>query len=162
MANNKWQKPKSPPPQLFFNNKERDLVKQVNDELIERVIGQEILYFPIDLNSSNFHPLYGESIEKTFLSPIRVYALIEWEGNTTNASNGVIDRRSSITIHFHSRRLQEDQDIYVQEGDFVRYGEDFYEIVELNRPRLVFGDIGKKLEVSAKCVSAREDLFNAT
>ena len=40
---NKWSQPVQPPPPLFFNKKERDLVKQVNDELIERVIGQTIL-----------------------------------------------------------------------------------------------------------------------
>ncbi len=39
-----WKKPKSPPPPLFLGKKERDLVKQVNDELIEKVIGQQILY----------------------------------------------------------------------------------------------------------------------
>ena len=47
MADNKWSRPDNPPPPLFFNKKERDLVKQVNDELIERVIGQTILYYPI-------------------------------------------------------------------------------------------------------------------
>ena len=41
----KWSQPASPPPPLFLGEKERNLVKQVNDELIERVIGQEIIYF---------------------------------------------------------------------------------------------------------------------
>ena len=70
--NNKWSRADAPPPPLFFNNKERDLVKQVNDELIERVIGQQIMYYPISLEHTNFHPLYEEAIEKTFLPPIRL------------------------------------------------------------------------------------------
>ena len=45
---NKWKKPSAPPPPMFFGEKERDLVKQVNDEIIERVVGQQILYFPLD------------------------------------------------------------------------------------------------------------------
>ena len=49
-----------------FWKKERDLVKQVNDEIIERVVGQQILYFPIDIETTNYHPLYGEAIEKPF------------------------------------------------------------------------------------------------
>ena len=69
---NKWSKPASPPPPLFLGEKERNLVKQVNDEIIERVIGQQVLYFPIDMSRTNFHPVYGEAIEKTFLHPIRV------------------------------------------------------------------------------------------
>ena len=32
MADNKWSRPSSPPPPLFFNDKEKDLVKQINDE----------------------------------------------------------------------------------------------------------------------------------
>ena len=36
----KWKQPEQPPSPLFTGQKERDLVKQVNDELIERVIGQ--------------------------------------------------------------------------------------------------------------------------
>jgi hypothetical protein len=45
----KWKRPTAPPPPLFFGEKERNLVKQVNDELIEKIIGQQILYYPIDV-----------------------------------------------------------------------------------------------------------------
>lgn len=162
MADNKWSKPSSPPPPLFFGPKERDLVKQVNDELLERMIGQDLLYFPISLEHSNFHALYGESINKSFLPPIRIYALIEWEGNTTEATNGVIDRRSSIFVHFHKRRLTEDQDLQVQEGDFVKYGSDYYEIVELSEPREIFGQTEHKIEITAKCIKSREEVFDAS
>ena len=63
----KWKQPNQPPPPLFVGQKERDLVKQVNDELIERVIGQTILYYPISNVYTDFHPLYGEAINKNFL-----------------------------------------------------------------------------------------------
>ena len=52
---NKWTQPAQPPPPMFLGEKERDLVKQVNDELIERVIGQTVVYYPIDLEHTNFH-----------------------------------------------------------------------------------------------------------
>ena len=86
---NEWSKPAAPPPPLFLGKKERDLVKQVNDELIERVIGQQIVYYPIDLETTNYHSLYGEAIEKTFLAPVRVYALVEWEGMETQYSPNI-------------------------------------------------------------------------
>ena len=76
-----WSRPKSPPPPLFLGKKERDLVKQVNDELIEKVIGQQILYYPIDIERTNFHELYGEAIKKSFLPPVRVYAMVCWLGD---------------------------------------------------------------------------------
>ncbi len=64
MSDNEWSRPASPPPPLFLGEKERNLVKQVNDELIEKVIGQQVLYYPIDMETTNFHELYGEAIEK--------------------------------------------------------------------------------------------------
>ncbi len=99
-----WQQPATPPPPLFTGEKERNLVKQVNDELIERVIGQQVAYFAIDIDRSNFHPLYGEAIQKTFLPPIRIYALVKWEGQTQAFTQNVgIDKATSIEIHFHKK-----------------------------------------------------------
>ena len=162
MADNKWKQPKNPPPPLFTGKKEKDLVKQVNDELVERVIGQQILYYPISIENTNFHPIYGEAIEKNFLNPIRVHALVEWQGYETETTNLGVDRRSKIVVHFHKRRLTEDQNLFVREGDFVLYGETFYEIVTLNEPKQLFGQIDQLLEISAECVKSREGLFNAT
>jgi hypothetical protein len=158
---NEWSQPGNPPPPLFLGKKERDLVKQVNDELIERVIGQPILYFPVDLSLTNFHSVYGEAIKKTFLPPIRVYALVDWEGQTTQTSRYGVDRRSSLTIHFHKRRLTEDQNLFVREGDFVQFDKLYYEIVNLNEPKLLFGQESHKLEISAKCIRARQGVFDA-
>ena len=162
MSDNKWKQPKNPPPPLFTGKKEKDLVKQVNDELVERVIGQQILYYPISIENTEFHPIYGEAIQKNFLNPIRVHALVEWQGYETETTNLGVDRRSKIVVHFHKRRLTEDQNLFVREGDFVLYGETFYEIVTLNEPKQLFGQIDSLLEISAECVKSREGLFNAT
>ena len=158
---NEWNRPEQPPPPLFLGEKERNLVKQVNDELIERVIGQQVLYYPISLDHTDFHPLYGEAIKKTFLPPIRVYALVDWEGHETTTTNYGVDRRSSLSIHFHKRRLTEDQDLYVREGDFVRYGDIYYQIIKLMEIKQLFGQIEHKFEITAECIRARDGLFNA-
>jgi hypothetical protein len=159
----KWSKSPQPPPPLFLGEKERDLVKQVNDEIIERVVGQQILYFPIDIDHTNFHPLYGEAIEKTFLPPIRIYALVEYGGEETNyMSNIAVDEMTKITVKFHRRRLTEDQDLEVRVGDFVRYGDKYYEIVKLSNTKHLFGQVEHKFEMSAECIRARDGLFNAS
>ena len=162
MADNKWEQPAAPPPPLFAGQKERALVKQVNDELIERVIGQTILYYPIAQDKTNYHSLYGEAIKKSFLPPVRVYALVDWEGSDTTSTNFGVDRKATITVHFHKRRLNEDQDLYVREGDFVLYGKDYYEIVALSHPKELFGRTEHKMEITAKCTMAREGLFDAS
>ena len=163
MSDNEWSRPASPPPPLFLGKKERDLVKQVNDELVEKVIGQQILYYPIDLETTNFHDLYGEAIEKTFLPPVRVYALVKFDDEGTSYLDSVgIDGSSQITVHFHKRRLTEDQDLFVREGDFVLYGERYYEILKLSSSRKLFGQVNQTFETSAICKRARKGLFDAT
>ena len=158
---NEWEQPSAPPPPLFTGKSERDFVKQVNDELIESVIGQSIVYYPIDSVATNYHGLYGEAIEKTFLPPVRVYALIVWDGiETTNKDSLGLDKTSAITIKFHKRRLTEDQDLYVREGDFVSYGDIYYEIMGLSEPRQLFGQTDFRFEIVANCSRAREGLFD--
>lgn len=155
-----WSQPEAPPPPLFTGKKERDLVKQVNDELIERVIGQTIVYYAVDVGRTNFHPLYGEAIEKTYLPPIRVHALVEKEETDTTYTNYGIDKVSNITVHFHKRRLTEDQDLFVREGDFILYDGEYYEISDLSQPRYLFGQEGHKFEIKATCRKAREGAFD--
>ena len=159
---NKWSQPKSPPPPLFLGKKERDLVKQVNDELIERVIGQVIAYYPIDVEHTNFHPLYKEAIVKSFLPPEHVYALVEYQGQKTTTEKYGVDKMTKIQVHFHKRRLTEDQDLFVREGDFVSYGDSFYEIVSLEEPKELFGQVDHKMEISAACILAREGVFDGS
>ena len=160
---NEWKRPENPPPPLFLGEKERNLVKQVNDELIEHVIGQQILYYPIDIARTDFNDLYGEAIEKTFLPPVRVYALVDFTDASTKYMAGAgIDKSWQITVHFHKRRLNEDQDLEVREGDFVLYGETYYEIVTLSIDTQLFGQVDHFFEVSALCKKARKGLFDAT
>jgi len=157
---NKWSQPASPPPPLFTGEKERDFVKQVNDEIIERVVGQTIVYYPVSLEHTNYNEIYGEAIEKNFLSPIRVHAFVKFESQDTTTTPLGIDRIERITVNFHKRRLTEDQDLFVREGDFVLYSDRYYEILTLTEPRWLFGQAENSFEIAASCVRAREGLFD--
>lgn len=155
-----WSQPDAPPPPLFLGKKERDLVKQVNDEIIEQVVGQQIIYYPISQRHTQYHPLYGEAVEKSFLAPVHIYALVNWgEGIQTTTQKFGLDKESKITIGFHKRRLTEDQDLYAREGDFVCYGDRYYEIVKIGEPRELFGQADHRFELAAICIRAREGLF---
>ena len=156
----KWSQPENPPPPLFVGQKEKDLVKQVNDEIIERVVGQTIIYYPISLEHTNYHDLYGEAIKKSFLNPVRVYAMVKWASQDTTVTPLGVDRIERITVAFHKRRLVEDQDLFVREGDFIPYGENFYEILTLQEPKWLFGQVESSFEIASTCVRAREGLFD--
>jgi hypothetical protein len=162
MSDDKWSKLDAPPPPMFLGEKEKNLVKQVNDEIIERVAGQQILYFPMDIEHTNYHPLYGEAIDKTFLPPVRVFARVEYQGVETMVVDNIgLDKKTGLKVMFHKRRLTEDQNLFVREGDFVRYGSIFYEIVKLNEPKHLFGQADTQFEIAADCIRARDGVFNA-
>jgi len=155
----KWKQPAAPPAPMFFGKKERDLVKQVNDELSERIIGQPIAYYAISAEESNFNETYGEAVEKVSLPPIRVYAFVVVENEQTNEKFGY-EYQTKLTVNFHRRRLVEDQNLYVRVGDFVQYGDEFYEIVRLyNDTRYLFGQVEHKFQVTADCIRARQGVF---
>ena len=104
--------------------------------------------------------MYGEAIDKNFLHPIRVYALVKYESQTTSTTPLGVDRVEKISVAFHKRRLTEDQDLFVREGDFIQYGENMYEILTLEEPKWLFGQVESSFEIAASCVRAREGLFN--
>lgn len=158
-SDNIWTQPVQPPPPLFMGQPERDFVKQINDEAIERVIGQPIAYYAISDEKTYYHPLYGEALQKTTFPPIRVYCLVKWEGFESLTTSKGIDKKPSIIVHFHKRRLTEDQNLFVKEGDFIQYHNIIYEIVKLNEPQIIWGQQEHKMEIEAKCVKARESNF---
>jgi len=156
---NKWNQPAAPPAPMFFGKKERDLVKQVNDELSERIIGQPIAYYPISLEESNFNEIYGEAMEKVSLPPVRIFAYVVVDNEQTNETYGY-EYQTKLTVNFSERRITEDQNLYVRVGDFVQYGDYFYEIVRTyNDTRYYFGQVQHKFQISAECVRARDGAF---
>ena len=161
LADSVANRPEAAPPPLFLGEKEKDLVKQINDEISERIVGQTVIYYPISRENTYYHPVYGEAINKSFLNPVKVMALVEWQGSSTTAQVFGIDRVTNITVHFHRRRLVEDQDLYVREGDYLLYGDTYYEIVSLAETKNLFGQVNSKFEIVTKCIKVRENVFNA-
>lgn len=156
-----WQRPTNPPPPLYFGKKERDFVKHINDEIYERILNQTVFYYAVDLNTTQYHKVYGEAIHKTFLPPVRVHTAISWEGSEDFISDPFsVDNTASINVHFHKRRLTEDQDLFTRVGDFLLYGERYYEIVKLSKPRLLYGQVEFEFEIVATCIRSRKNLFD--
>ena len=115
------------------------------------------------MHATDFHDMYGEAIEKTYLPPVRIYALVKFDKEESGYLPKMgIDNDSLITVNFHKRRLNEDQDVFVREGDFILYGDKYYEIVKLMQPRKLFGQVNQSFEITATCKRARKGLFDAT
>lgn len=159
----KWSRPARTPGPQFLNQKERDFVKQINDETIERVVGQNILYYAIDHENTRFDDLYGEAIVKSYLPPIECKVLVEWLGTETIFEDSLgADKNIGITVRFQRRRINEDLNLFVREGDMVLYGGAYYEIQKLSYPKELFGHQDERFEIEAKCYRTRQGEFDAT
>ena len=157
----KWELP-SPGkmnPTMFVGDKEKNLQKQVADEIVERFINQVVIYYPIDIQKTQYHPIYGEALNKKFHSPIEVKCMVEWSGMETANEGYTVDRVSSILVHFHKRRINEDLEMVVRVGDYLAYGRNYYEITKLDEDRRVFGAHDLMSEVTATCIKTRRGLF---
>lgn len=162
MSDEKWSRPAQPPGPLFTGKKERDFVKHINDEINERVIGQQILYYPIDIRTTNFDELYGEAPIKNFLPPVECKALVEWQGSSTTYESSIgIEKMVKITARFQKRRVSLEKEIYVKVGDFILYGGVYFEIVKVDEPDELFGQQDQKFAIFAECVRARQGAFRA-
>ena len=160
----KWDLPKEDGvfkqnPTMFVGDQEKDFAKQIGDEVNERIVNHFVIYYPLDYNKTQWHPIYGESLVKKFKSPVKVPALIAYDGIKSENNIFTLDKVTSIKVHFPKRRLSEDLEGEVREGDFVLYGRNFYEIVKLDEPKRVYGAIDKKVEVEAICKKARKGTF---
>lgn len=151
----------SPPNPTFFNQPERDFVKQINDEILEYVIDHKILYFAVDPEKTNWHPIYKEAINKVYYAPIKVQTFVHYEDTDTKTTKYGTDRISKITVYFHKKRLNEDQNLNVKEGDIIFYGKDLYEIYKISEDEEVLGNINFKMSIVAYCGLCRQNLnFN--
>ena len=50
----------------------------------------------------------------------------------------------------------------MREGDFLLYGNIYYEIVTLEEPNQLFGQIEHRFEIVAKCIRARKGVFDGS
>ena len=91
-----------------------------------------------------------------------MFAYVEVQNDQTNTKYGY-EYQTKLTVNFHRRRLVEDQNLFVRVGDFVQYGDVFYEIVKTyNDTRYYFGQVEHKFQISAECVRARDGAFRVT
>ena len=138
----------------FFN--ESDLISQVlcESEFVKRITPENISSI---FNLTPFR-LFDISAISSLSDKQECNEFIEsLDSSLTNLG---VDRIEKITVTFHKRRLSEDQNLFVREGDFVNYSGRYFEILTLKEPRWLFGQGENSFEIAAECVKAREGLFD--
>lgn len=144
---------------MFLGKKEKDFQKHISQEVVERITNETVLYYAVDVENTKYHSLYGEALVKKFWPPVRIPCLLEWKPQETKNEKFSLDRVPVVAVHVLKRRVEEDIGLNMMVGDFVFYGRDFYEIVEINSPTKLYGDPTQQVEIILTCVKARQGTF---
>ncbi len=144
---------------LFIGLPEVNFINWIDKELIQDVVGQKIIYYAVAEKLTAADDLYGEAIKKTTYNPVEINALVRYNAPAQTVTQFNMDTVYSIEIYFHLHELNE-RGITPKEGDFCKYGNSYYEVEQLTRPQLVYGQIDHKVQVRAVCRIARKGQFH--
>ena len=144
----------------FVTSRELDFIHRINHELIKRVVGQEVLYYAISTEHTRVNDIYDEAIRKTWSPPVRCNARVRYQNENTVSSNFGEDSRYVIEVAFHNFELVE-RNVLPKEGDFIEFGQIFFEITSVTRPQLIFGQVQDRIMTKCVCTQAREGQFQA-
>ena len=141
---------------LFLGQREADFFADITKELIKDVAGQKVYYYTVRDDLSNVHDIYEESVYKIFNPPIEIEALVEWQQSEVKTTQFGHEQIKTITVYIHDRDVI-DRDLNIQQGDYLSYGEFFFEITSLLYEKLVFGQIERVASLKLNCKQARAE-----
>lgn len=145
---------------LFFGIREHNFINDINKELMVDIIGQRIIYYPISELKNKNHPLYNENLNKVFDNPIELPALVNSPDNENKTNIFGPEQLNKLEAFIHHQDMV-DKGINISTGDFVKYGDVFYEISSVNRLLNVVGAVDRNIGYKLDLVQARFGQFNA-
>jgi hypothetical protein len=143
----------------FVGTREIAFVNSIIRELHQHVVDEEILYYAILLDKTKVDDLYNESVKKVWAAPVRCTARVLYDNPTTKTGLWGSDSEYASEVYFHTQELEQ-RNLKPREGDFVEYGQQYYEITSVTKPQLIFGQVNNKLMTKCKLVPAREQQFS--
>lgn len=139
----------------FVTQKELNLIKSINKELIQKITGEEVIYYAISEEHTVSHRLYKEAINKVWFNPVKINARLEYDNPGVDSTNMTLDSKFTLNVFFLTDELTE-RNLKPKEGDFIEYGQIIFEITAVTQPQLVFGQINNKILTKCTCVPSRE------
>jgi len=144
---------------LFITPRELDLISDLTKEITKDVIGQKIYYYHIREDVSNVHDVYEEAQDKIFDPPIEIDARVEWQQSEYKATQFGVEEISSLTVWIQYRDII-DKGINIDDGDYLSYGDTFFEIIKAQWDSTIFGQIEHSTGYILTCKQARLGLID--
>lgn len=122
---------------IFGSTRDFDLLVNINRELLKDIVEQEILYYKISLDDTEFN-LYGESLEKTYYVPNKLNCMIVRGDQIIDVDDFGPDLNRDVSFAFLRRDLS-DVSVVPEVGDIVMWHEDYYEVDTVRENQLFLG-----------------------
>lgn len=122
---------------LFHDERDWGLLRTINQELINNIIEQEILYYKINLEATEDN-IYGESLNKSYLDPVLLNCLIKKNPQETSTDDFGPDVNRAISFAF----LRDDlvtKNTILEIGDIIMWQENYYEVDGIRENQLFGG-----------------------
>ena len=123
---------------LFVQQEEVDFINKVVAEYLTKVAGQSVYYIQIDINRTQTN-LYGESKTKIIQGKkVQLPATIQQIVQPENTENGIRYSRK-LRVGFLTK-LNEAYGVNdIRQGNYIEWNNMTYEIINIERQRMVFG-----------------------
>lgn len=141
-------------PRLFLGQREADFFSDITKEVIKDIAGQKIYYYTVREDLSDIHDVYEESIHKIFNPPLEIECMVEWQPSEVKTTQFGHEQLKTISAYLHNRDLI-DRDIDIRQGDYISYGEYFFEITSLVYDKLAYGHIERVVSIKLNAKQTR-------
>jgi len=140
---------------FFIPQKEFDLINQLNEELIDEIVGQSVDIYKINVENTEEN-LYGESTTKYYDVGFRVNCLILYNEPEITQDEFGTDLNASVEMYFQRENLSSGSlNFYPEIGDIVDWNDFYWEINGTTEPQLFAGHPAFKHQIKATAHRAR-------
>lgn len=122
---------------LFGSARDISLFRKISRELTDKIIQQEIGLYKINLDSTVAN-IYGESSEKYYFQPIKLFCLIERDSPTYEYNAAGPEFSQNKTFRFLRDYLKE-KDILLDVGDILYYDNRYWEVYNVIDNQFIAG-----------------------
>jgi hypothetical protein len=122
---------------LFGSQNDFNLLTKIGRELLHDIVEQEIAYYKLSLGDTLAN-LYGESLNKVFLNPVKLNCLITRGDQIVTPDEFGPDLERAVSFAFIRQDLV-DINTVPEVGDVVEWSEDLYEVDTVRENQLFLG-----------------------
>jgi len=112
---------------LFASARDASLMRRLNREMMQRIIGIEVAIYKIALEETVAN-IYGESSDKRYYSPVRVHAIVQRDDTTMTTNElGELTNEKTAKFGFLKDDLT-DLNLVVEVSDIIVWDGGYYEV----------------------------------